>query len=255
MEKIDNGDSLNDVKKRIADILYKNDLAISTLPTEKASDILDNNLISKQKKQSKSYGVELKMDSSKTMISKTNANGIIVSVNDFFLEISGYKEFELLGQLYNIIYDPNMPCVICDKVWEKLKKGENFRILVKNLAKDGRYFWSLNYFGAITDKNNNLISHYIKTKALPNSLVLQIEKIYNTLVSIEERKGVKASYNYLIGLIGDENCSYDDLIIEILASNMGLKTSSYTKLKARKTLTERRKELLVSFFNKKTHNL
>lgn len=254
MEKIDSGDSLNNVKKRIADILNKNDAAISTLPTEKASDILDNSLISKKKKQSKSYGVELKMDSSKTMISKTNANGIIVSVNDFFLEISGYKEFELLGQLYNIIYDPNMPCVICDNVWTKLKKGENFRVLVKNLAKDGRHFWSLNYFGAITDKNNNLISHYIKTKALPDSLVLQIEKIYNTLVSIEERKGVKASYNYLIGLLGDENCSYDKLLIEILASNMGLKTSS-NKLKARKNLTNRRKELLVAFFNKKTHKL
>lgn len=255
MDKIDNGDTLKDIKKRIANILYKNDVAISKPPTEEVSDILDNSLVSKQKTKPESNGDELKLDPSKTIISEINANGIITSVNVSFLEISGYKKFELLGQLYNINYHPNLPTVIFEKIWAKLETGRNFRILVKNLAKDGRYFWSLNYFETITDKNDNIISHHIKGRAIPDSIVSQIERIYNTLESIEERKGVKASYNYLVGLIEDENCSYDGFILETLASNIGIRTTSTNKLIARKVLNKRRKDLLVSFFNKKTYKL
>lgn len=255
MERIDNGDMLKDIKKRIANILHKNDVAISKPLTEEVSNILDNSLISKQKTQPEYNGDELKLDSSKTMISKTNANGIITSIDVSFLEISGYEKFELLGQLYNIIYHPDLPSVIFEKVWAKLKTGQNFRILVKNLAKDGRYFWSLNYFEAITDKNDNIISHQIKGLAIPDSIVSQIERIYSTLVSIEERKGVKASYNYLVGLIGDENCSYDNFILETLASNIGIRATSANKQIAGKVLTKRRKDTLVAFFNKKTYKL
>lgn len=252
MEKIDNGDSLISIKKRIADILYQNNLAISKPPIEKERDILDNSLISKQKKQSKSFENSLKMDSSKTMTAKTNANGIIVSVNEFFLEISGYKDLEILGQLYNIIYHPDMPRVIFDNVWTMLQNGENFLILVKNSTKDGQYFWSLNDFETITDKNGNVLSHIIKSKTIVDSLVIQLEKIYHTLVSIEERNGIESSFKYLVGLLEDVNCPYDASIVEILASNIGLRASSYNKLKAKKVLTKRRKELLETFFNKKT---
>lgn len=249
MEKIDSGDSVHDIKKRIADILHKNDLAVSELPAEKEDDVLDNNSGSKLIKQPESFGYRLKMDTSKTMISKTNANGIIVSANDFFLEISGYKEVELFGQLYNIIYHSDMPSVILENVWRKLSVGENFLVMVKNLAKDGRYFWSLNHYKTITDRNGTALSHSIEGKAMPDSLVFQIEKIYHTLISIEERKGVESSYNYLIGLLEDKDCPYDTSIIEILSQNIEL--GILFDNKSRNKLARKRKELLTSFFNKK----
>lgn len=249
MEKIDSGDSLHDVKKRIADIINKNDLAISELHAENEHDALDNNLGSKLKKQPDSFGYRFKMDVSKTMISKTNANGIIVSANDFFFKISGYKEFELYGQLYNIIYHSDMPSVILENVWRKLSKGETFLALVKNLAKDGRYFWSLNHYKTITDRNGAILSYSIEGKAMPDSLVFQIEKIYHTLISIEERKGVESSFNYLVGLLEDENCPHDTSIIEILSQNIELGILFDNKSKNK--LARKRKELLTSFFNKK----
>lgn len=251
MEKIDNGDSLISIKKRIADILYKNDLAISKFPIEKEHDILDNGLISRHNKLSKSFENALKMDSSKSMIAKTNANGIIVSVNDFFLEISGCREVDLIGQLYNINYHPDMPRVISDNVWAKLNNGENLSVLVKNLTKDGLYFWSLNHFETTKDKNGNILSYQITSKTIPDATILQIERIYNTLASIEKTSGVKSSYKYLVGLLEDENCTYDTSIIEILASDIGLRASSYNELKAKTNLVKRRNELLVTFFKKK----
>jgi len=249
MEKIDNGVLLNDLKKRIADILHKNDIAIGGIPAENADDVLDNYSDAALEKQADTVEYELKMDASKTMISKTNANGIIVSANDFFLEISGYKKFELFGQLYNIIYHPDRPSVIFNDVWRKLRTGENFQIIVKNLTKNGNYFWSLNYYKTIVDGNGDILSHSIEGKAIPDALIYQIEKIYHTLISIEEKRGVEASNNYLIGLLEDENSSYDTSIIEILSRNIGFGISFDNK--AKNKLAKKRKELLTSFFNKK----
>ncbi len=253
MEKIDNGDLTTNIKDRIAEILHKNEIAVNEIPKEKARHIVTNDLVSDQKQSQKSLENELRIGSSKTMLFQTNPNGIIKSVDDYFLEISGYKKFELLGQLYNIVYHPNIPDVIFNNVWTKLKKEENFLLYVKNMAKDGRHFWTLNLFEAIVDKDANLLSYHIKNKAVSASITLQVERIYNTLISIERKKGNKCSYNYLVGLLEDENCSYDASIIDVLASNIELLRTLNHRMNVRKALTKKRKDLLAAYFNTKIH--
>ncbi|MEJ2500674.1 MAG: PAS domain S-box protein, partial [Campylobacterales bacterium] len=55
---------------------------------------------------------EIKLDPKKYIVSKTDPKGIIEYGNDYFVEISGYKESELIGQPHNIIRHPDMPKVV-----------------------------------------------------------------------------------------------------------------------------------------------
>ena len=55
---------------------------------------------------------EIKLDPKRYIVSKTDPKGFIEYGNDYFVEISGYTEAELLGQPHSIIRHPDMPKII-----------------------------------------------------------------------------------------------------------------------------------------------
>lgn len=93
----------------------------------------------------------------RVIVSETDTKGIITYANRKFCEISGYTKEELVGQSHNIIRHPDMPKEAFAKVWSTIKGGQIWHGLVKNLRKDGRYYWveteilpSKNELGEIT---------------------------------------------------------------------------------------------------------
>jgi len=62
-------------------------------------------------------------------------------VNQFLIDICGYKESELLGQPHHILRHPDMPAVIFEQMWKTLQKGHIWHGAVKNLRKDGGFYW------------------------------------------------------------------------------------------------------------------
>lgn len=55
---------------------------------------------------------EVIWDKSKVIMSKTDKFGTIEYANDVFVDVSGYEDYELVGQPHNIIRHPDMPKVI-----------------------------------------------------------------------------------------------------------------------------------------------
>jgi len=159
---------------------------------------------------------EIKLDPSKTIMSKTDEKGIIEYANDYFMEICKYEEYELMGQPHNVIRHPDMPKVVFKLLWQRLFKGENIHALVKNLAKDGSYYWVLTNFETKYDKEGNIVSHYSRRKAAPGNAVFLIEKIYKTLVAIENTQGADVAEKYFYGLLEEKEQSYDEFILEVL---------------------------------------
>ncbi len=162
---------------------------------------------------------EIKLDPSRVIMSKTDARGIIEYANDYFMEISGYEEYELMGQPHNVIRHPDMPKVIFKLLWERLHRGENIHALVKNLAKDGRYYWVLTSFETKYDDEGEIISHYARRKAAPAKAVFQIEKLYKTLLVIEKKQSPEASKKYFLGLLEEKGIDYDTFILSILEAD------------------------------------
>lgn len=76
-----------------------------------------------------------------TILSETDLNGTITFANDKFCEVSKYTREELIGKPQNIVRHPEMPKELFKLFWDTIRKGEVFRGIVKNKAKDGSHYW------------------------------------------------------------------------------------------------------------------
>ncbi len=159
---------------------------------------------------------EIKLDPSKIIMSKTNAKGVIEYANDYFMQICGYDEHELMGRPHSVIRHPDMPRIVFKLLWDRLDKGENIHALVKNLAKDGSYYWVLTSFETKFDKEGEVVSHYSRRKAAPPEAVQHIEKLYRSLLAIEKSQGMDVAGKYLLGLFEEKNTSFDAFMLQLL---------------------------------------
>ncbi|MDP1903680.1 MAG: methyl-accepting chemotaxis protein [Pseudomonadota bacterium] len=86
-------------------------------------------------------GVERLMQEGETIVSTTDARGVITHVNDTFVAISGYTRDELLGSPQNIVRHPDMPAEAFKNLWDNLQAGRPWVGLVKNRTKNGDHYW------------------------------------------------------------------------------------------------------------------
>ncbi len=165
---------------------------------------------------------EIVLDPKKYIVSKTDTKGIIEYGNEYFVAISGYKESELVGKPHNIIRHPDMPKVIFKLMWDRLESRRNIFALVKNLSKDGRYYWVMTDFDVkINHATNETLGYFAYRKAAPKKAVEKIEKIYAKLIEIEKVSGLKGSEHYFQGYLEERGQTYDEFINE-LTENKGL---------------------------------
>lgn len=75
------------------------------------------------------------------IVSRTDTKGIITHVNQSFIDMSGYTEEELIGEPHSILRHPDMPPAAFKDLWDTAGRGEKWQGYVKNLRKDGGYYW------------------------------------------------------------------------------------------------------------------
>ncbi len=85
--------------------------------------------------------IETPFPEGKLIVSTTNTEGIITHVNQAFIDMSGYTQQQLLGSPHAILRHPDMPAAAFKDLWDTVKKGEKWQGVVKNLRKDGGYYW------------------------------------------------------------------------------------------------------------------
>ena len=149
------------------------------------------------------------------IVSKTDTKGRITYGNEIFIRISGYEEQELLGSPHNILRHPDMPKVIFKLLWDTIQEGEEINAYVKNLSKDGSYYWVLANVTPSFDKNNNIIG-YFSVRRVPSRDALEIIKpIYSHLLSLEKSAGMDASMKYLKELLKSKGVSYEEFVLSL----------------------------------------
>jgi aerotaxis receptor len=85
--------------------------------------------------------VEYPFPSGETLVSTTDLKGRILYCNPGFIAVSGYEKEELLGQPHNLIRHPDMPEEAFRDMWATIANGRPWSAAVKNLRKDGRFYW------------------------------------------------------------------------------------------------------------------
>ena len=159
---------------------------------------------------------ELIMREHDFIVSKTDLTGRITYGNEIFIEFSGYEEYELLGSQHNIVRHPDMPRVVFKLLWDYLAQDKEIFAYVKNMSRDGSFYWVFTHVAPIVDKNKQKIG-YTSVRRMPNPKAIPIvSDVYKTMLNAEKQAGAKnameASGAILGKLLEDKGVSYEGLI-------------------------------------------
>jgi PAS domain S-box-containing protein len=149
------------------------------------------------------------------LVSKTDIKGFITYANEKFVKISGYSQSELLGMPHNMTRHPKMPKLIFKLLWKELKAGREINAFVKNIAKDGGFYWVFANVTPSFDVNNQIIGyHSTRRRASTNALKI-IEPLYDTLRKNEIVGGIRQSEQVLTEILKEKGIEYDEFVYSI----------------------------------------
>jgi len=132
--------------------------------------------------------------SSDQLVSITDLDGRITYANTEFCNVAGYTLKELVGQHHNIVRHPSMPKGAFTDLWDKLKRNDSWRGMVKNRCKNGDFYWVDAYVTPVYD--NNRVVGYQSVRTLPSAeQKQQAQKLYNTLNNGKSVSDFQANVN------------------------------------------------------------
>jgi aerotaxis receptor len=122
--------------------------------------------------------IETPFPSGELIVSQTDVGGVITRCNDAFVRMSGYRSDELLGAPHHILRHPDMPRVAFQGLWDTLAKGVKWHGYVKNLRKDGGFYW---VFATVVPnlRRGELVGYSSVRREPPRPKVLELADLYS----------------------------------------------------------------------------
>lgn len=163
--------------------------------------------------------VEKVMREDDFIVSKTDLKGRITYGNRIFIEYSGYTEAELLGSQHNIIRHPDMPRAVFKLLWDTIQAGRECFAYVKNMAKDGSFYWVFTNVTPSYDQDGKVIG-YLSVRRKPKAAAVKAaDGLYKAMLAAEQQAGTKdaiaASSKILIDLLTEAGLSYDEFVLSL----------------------------------------
>ena len=94
----------------------------------------------------------------RSIISKTDLNGLITYINEPFEKISGYKKEEIIGKSHHFINHPDNDKLIFQDMWNTIKnEKKSWHGRLKNLSKDKKEYFIDILIKPILDLDENII--------------------------------------------------------------------------------------------------
>ncbi|MGB0658864.1 MAG: PAS domain-containing protein [Mangrovicoccus sp.] len=155
--------------------------------------------MSRQTTASRPTSGEAPFKANEIFFSRTDDRGVIASGNKVFQRVADYDWTELLGAPHKVIRHDDMPKAVFWLLWETIKKGQPIGAYVKNLAKDGLYYW---VFAIVTPVEGGYLSVRIKPTS---DLKKTVEEEYAALRAKEKKEGLspEASAKLLMARINE----------------------------------------------------
>ena len=124
--------------------------------------------------EERSFGID------ELFFSTTDAHGIIVSGNRVFTRVSAWSADELTGEPHSILRHPDMPRVVFKLLWDEIGAGRPVVAYVKNLAKNGAYYWVI---ASVVPFEGG----YLSVRFKPSSALFPtVEGLYAQLLKVEK---------------------------------------------------------------------
>ncbi len=162
---------------------------------------------------------ELVMRDNDFIVSKTDTKGKITYANKIFTEFSGYTQYELLNTQHNVIRHPDMPRGVFKLLWLTLESGQEFNGFVKNMSKDGSFYWVFANVTPSYDEQGKLIGYYSVRRKPSQQAISIVEPIYKEMLIAEKNSGAKnaieTSTALLLSKLEQQGVSYEQFSVSL----------------------------------------
>lgn len=219
-----------------------------------------------KRKEMRPASGEAPLQLDEVFFSRTDERGIIKSGNYIFRRTAHYQWDEMLNAPHKIVRHPDMPRGVFWLLWNTIQQGQAMGAYVKNLAKDGLYYW---VFATVMPCEGGYLSVRIK----PTTALWGVAReIYRTARQAEQEDGLtpEQSAQLILELItGKGFANYEQfatraLSDELVARDAGLSwpedlpiASSRKMLNHAEALESETRALITDFATMRTipHNM
>ncbi len=125
--------------------------------------------------------IETEYPLGRLIVSYTDTTGILLHANKAFVDISGYTKEELIGQPQSILRHPDMPKAAFKDMWDNIQSGKTWHGYVKNLCKNGNYYWVYATVVPSFDSEGKIIA-YTSIRRMPSrEKIKEAIELYKTM--------------------------------------------------------------------------
>lgn len=153
--------------------------------------------------------VEQEVKTVDIVVSKADEEGNITYGNPIFMKLSGYTQGELLDKPHALLRHPDMPKVIFKFLWDNLKSGKGLKAFVKNLSKDGSYYWVLADVKVAKNPDGSFRNYTSTRRGMSKAAREVIVPLYAKMLEVEKEGGMEASLPILEAALKELGGSLD----------------------------------------------
>lgn len=165
-------------------------------------------------------------------LSVTDLEGNIISVNERFIQRSGYTRQELLGQTHRLVNSNYHPKEFFAHMWQTIERGEVWRGEIRNRTKYGKVYWNDTTIIPIKDVDGKLhqylaVNFNVSDKKNMMNELRNIERTFRVItentkdfIILTDKEGIinyaSPSYVRILGYTEDEliGTYYSELLAE-----------------------------------------
>ena len=153
------------------------------------------------------------------IVSKTDLKGRLTYVNQTFCHIADYTEVELIGKPHSVIRHPDMPRAVFKLLWDEILAGREIFAYVKNMAKNGDFYWVFAHVTPSYDANRNVVGFHSNRRVPDRNVVKNtITPLYAEVLQEEKRhqngqKALAAGFAFIADFLKSKNITYDKLVL------------------------------------------
>jgi aerotaxis receptor len=121
------------------------------------------------------------------IVSSTDLKGIITYANRKFCEIANYTKEELTGKNHNIVRHPDMPKAAFKELWDTIQAGKEWTGIVKNLRKDGKYYWVYSHIAPVFDDAGEITGYTAARRPASDNEIVESAALYREMLEKEKQ--------------------------------------------------------------------
>lgn len=154
----------------------------------------------------------------------TDHRGIILTGNQVFVRVSKFTAAELRKKAHNIIRHPDMPKTVFRLLWDTIQANQPIAAYVKNMAKDGSYYWVFALVLPLGDK-------YLSIRLKPSSAFFEkVAGLYSLILAEEKEKDIEAGLALVLSSLNSLGfTSYQAFMTAVLAAELQSRDLKVTK--------------------------